>query len=103
MDLFDKMDVNKNLYLSRAEIEIGLNEDQIRAYFNQLNIDIEMNPEQFFRLLDENGNDMVDKDEFVRTCMRLQGGAKALELSKILEGVEVMKGQLREVRLAVSR
>merc|ERR1711920_534829 len=101
MELFDKMDVNKNGFLSRAEIQRGLNMEQIRAFFSQLNIDIEMNPEQFFRLLDADGNDRVDRDEFAHTCMRLQGGAKALELSRIIGGVEEMKGQLREVRFAL--
>jgi Ca2+-binding EF-hand superfamily protein len=103
MDLFDRMDVSMNGYLSRLEIERGLEDLHIRAYFAMLNIDIEMNPDEFFRLLDEDGNDRVDRDEFAKCCMRLQGGAKPLELARIIGSVEEMKGQLRELQLVVRK
>merc|ERR1711966_216139 len=88
MDLFDRMDESDNGFLSRSEIEQGLENLHIRAYSAQLNIDIEMNPDEFFRLLDEDGNDRVDRDEFAKTCMRLQGGAKPLELARIIGNIE---------------
>merc|ERR1711920_903683 len=102
-DLFDRIDTNSNGFLSRTEIEQGLKDIHIQAYFHQLNIDIEMNPDEFFRLLDEDRNDRVDRDEFAKTCMRLQGGAKPLELARIIGSVEEMKVQLKELCHAVGR
>jgi Ca2+-binding EF-hand superfamily protein len=100
-DLFDRIDTNNNGFLSRTEIEQGLKDIHIQAYFAQLNIDVEMNPDEFFGLLDEDKNDMVDRDEFVTICMRLQGGAKALQLARIMSNMEEVKSQLQDVKVAV--
>jgi len=97
MDLFDQMDHSGNGYLSKREITAGLESERIRAYFAQLNIDVEMHADQFFRLLDDDGNDRVDRDEFTTVCMRLQGGAKPLELQRIISGMEDIKRQLAEM------
>merc|ERR1712032_137017 len=97
-DLFDWMDENAQGFLSRAELEKGLRDEHLRAYFVHLNIDIEMNPDEFWRLLDIDGNDRLDKQEFENICPRLQGGAKPLEIARIMSGVEEIKSQLREVR-----
>merc|ERR1712129_193438 len=101
-NLFDRIDVDQSGWLSRKEIEIALGQDSIRDYFAHLSIDIETNPDEFFKMLDEDGNDRVDRDEFAKTCLRLQGGAKPLELAKIVYGFEEMKGHLKEVHRATA-
>ncbi|CAK0847534.1 unnamed protein product [Prorocentrum cordatum] len=90
------MDTSGNGILSKREIKAGVDDPFTKAYFAQLSIDIEMNPEEFFRLLDTDGNDQVDIEEFVQTCMRLQGGAKPLELQRILNNLNLV---VREVSI----
>merc|ERR1719401_1079016 len=47
-EIFAMMDTSGNSILSRSEIERGMDNPFVKAYFAQLNIDIEMNPHEFF-------------------------------------------------------
>jgi hypothetical protein len=102
-DLFRQMDINGSGVLSRREIQMGMDDAFIKAYFAQLNIDIEMNSDEFFRLLDSDGNNRVDVMEFVQTCMRLQGGAKPLEIQRVLTNIQEVTLRLAALESTLER
>merc|ERR1712151_1466100 len=81
--LFDLLDVHQNGYLSVQELKRGFEDDHIQAFFQYLNIDTTMNS-QFFHLLDVDSSGTVTEDEFIKGCMRLQNGAKALEIQSLI-------------------
>jgi len=68
------------------EFKTKINAPDMQDYFRSINL----NPAEargLFDLLDVDGNGEVDVHEFVEGCLRLRGGAKALELSLAMQEI----------------
>jgi hypothetical protein len=104
-DLFDRIDIAHDGTVEFSDIKKSLQDTQIKAYFAELNIDVEMHPAQFFSMIDTDGSGLVEREEFAKACMRMKGGAKTLELVKVHKCVEEIQSQLHELsrRLPAAR
>jgi len=80
---FHEADVDKSGHLSWDEFERHLEDDQVKAYFQTLELDVS-EAHVLFELLDQDGSDQVDIDEFVGGCMRLKGTARSIDVNMLI-------------------
>jgi len=81
-DLFFTPDHNR--VITWEEFRKKMNCNEMQEYFKSINVD----PNEargLFDLLDVDGNGEVDAHELINGCLRLRGGAKALELSLLMQ------------------
>merc|ERR1719321_1048174 len=52
-------------------------------YFESVDLDV-AEAKGLFKLLDRNGNGVVEAEEFVLGCLRLRGNAKAIDLATLM-------------------
>mmetsp|Transcript_23076 Transcript_23076/g.46397 ORF Transcript_23076/g.46397 Transcript_23076/m.46397 type:complete len:546 (+) Transcript_23076:54-1691(+) len=81
--IFQELDTDHSGTLTIEELEHHLNTEAIQAYFHSLDLDVS-DIRTFFKLLDLNGGDDIDTEEFVASCLRLRGGARGVDLAKLM-------------------
>jgi Ca2+-binding EF-hand superfamily protein len=96
-DLFDRMDVDNTGEISIDDVKKCLRDTHVLAYFAQMEIDVDSNPEEFFRVLDTNSDNTVSREEFARVCMALKGGAKPLDVKRIFNHLGQVQQQVNQI------
>eukprot|EP00929_Paragymnodinium_shiwhaense_P074714 TRINITY_DN38242_c0_g2_i1.p1 TRINITY_DN38242_c0_g2~~TRINITY_DN38242_c0_g2_i1.p1 ORF type:complete len:674 (+),score=102.42 TRINITY_DN38242_c0_g2_i1:97-2118(+) len=81
-ELFGCLDKDGSGTISYHEMEDHLTSEQAVQLFAMLDLQIS-EVWELFKLLDTDGTSTIDIDEFVIGCMRLRGGAKALDMAKL--------------------
>lgn len=80
------MDDSDGLGVTREEFYEKLEEPELQECFEILNIDIGQAP-VLFDLIDSDRSGNVDAQEIVEGCLRLKGGAKALDISVVEQAI----------------
>eukprot|EP00929_Paragymnodinium_shiwhaense_P012508 TRINITY_DN11978_c0_g1_i1.p1 TRINITY_DN11978_c0_g1~~TRINITY_DN11978_c0_g1_i1.p1 ORF type:complete len:687 (+),score=97.98 TRINITY_DN11978_c0_g1_i1:97-2157(+) len=80
--IFRSIDADGSGFLDPDEMKPYLDSEPARALFAALDIDVG-DAYGLFELLDEDGDDVIDLEEFMWGCMQLRGGAKALGIAQI--------------------
>lgn len=80
--MFDLFDADRSGTVTVDEFAEHLKDPQVQAYFALLELDTS-DAFTLFKLLDEDGSCAVDAEEFVEGCVRLKGGARAIDLAKL--------------------
>ena len=103
-DVFSELDSSGDGMVSLQEFENQLNHEAVVAYFNTLKLDVS-DARTLFRLLDSDGSDGVNIDEFVQGCYRLSGEATTLhtqvmqcDIKDILTKMGHMETMLEDLR-----
>lgn len=87
-EIFDEFDKDADSHITTKEIEVGLTQPRIQAYFYLLDIDV-ADEKLFLDHFDENHNGYVSKDEFVKGCQMLQGACRPLrEMKRLRDLIE---------------
>lgn len=81
--MFLECDDDQSGTVSWDEFKEHLDKPQMETYLKELDIDKAEAPMLFF-ILDDDGTGEVGAEELVNGCLRLQGGAKALELAAFM-------------------
>mmetsp|Transcript_45788 Transcript_45788/g.74415 ORF Transcript_45788/g.74415 Transcript_45788/m.74415 type:complete len:673 (-) Transcript_45788:8-2026(-) len=81
--LFIELDTNCNGTISLKEFEGFASRHEVQAYFSVLELDV-TKAAQVFRLLDVDGSNEIEIDEFVVGCMRLKGLAKGVDMESLM-------------------
>ena len=72
-----------------------LDNPDLRDYFKA--VDLSIDEAQFlFTLIDIDESDRLTPDEFVNGCLRLKGGARALDLAVLMREVGLVPGSTRK-------
>jgi len=100
-ELFQLIDVDGTGEISFTELEKSLDDKEIRAHFALFEIDLKQAPE-FFSLLDTNGDGLVELEEFVEGCRRLQGGAKPMEIAQLTGTMRALALRLDKMEGAIT-
>jgi len=79
-----------------------LNSVELREYFMDIGVNVQ-DVSALFDLLDEDGSGSVDPVEFLAGCLRLRGGAKALELSIFSRETARQFAWIRESMIALGQ
>jgi len=81
--VFAEIDVDGSGILELAEFELLLKDQRVKAWFRTMGLQIET-AMHMFRLLDMDNSNTVSASEFVMGCMRLQGGAKNIDVATLM-------------------
>lgn len=81
--LFMDIDADNSGFITINEFEKYLLKDEVQAYFVSLDLDI-TDAWTLFKLLDADESNVVDIEEFVTGCLRLKGGAKAIDMAGMM-------------------
>merc|ERR1719253_816749 len=84
MHLFQEVDANMSGSISYEEWEKFCAKPEAQACFSLLDIDVSKTKD-LFHLIDTDASHEVDLEEFVMSCMKLQGAAKAVDLEAMLQ------------------
>lgn len=97
--LFEKATPAGDGMLSWLEFQIQLLDPAMKSFFDALNIDAD-EAKQIFYLIDRKGSGFIHTEEFVSSCFRLRGEAKAIDLAALMADYSTLKKQLtRHLRL----
>eukprot|EP00929_Paragymnodinium_shiwhaense_P004011 TRINITY_DN10471_c1_g2_i1.p1 TRINITY_DN10471_c1_g2~~TRINITY_DN10471_c1_g2_i1.p1 ORF type:complete len:510 (-),score=75.43 TRINITY_DN10471_c1_g2_i1:327-1856(-) len=80
--IFRSIDIDCSGLVRGREMRRYLDSEPARALFSALEIDVE-DAYGLFELLDKDGSNGIDVEEFMRGCMQIRGGAKALGIAQI--------------------
>jgi hypothetical protein len=91
-DLFTRWDIAGDGIITKRDFEQHLSDPNMRALLKKLDIE-RRDALTLFGLLDQNGTEGIDIDEFICGCIMYKGGAKAIQVEKSqVELKEVAKG-----------
>eukprot|EP00931_Biecheleriopsis_adriatica_P003759 TRINITY_DN105529_c0_g1_i1.p1 TRINITY_DN105529_c0_g1~~TRINITY_DN105529_c0_g1_i1.p1 ORF type:complete len:584 (+),score=82.80 TRINITY_DN105529_c0_g1_i1:89-1840(+) len=77
--LFKCLDRDESGAISTDEIHSHLESRAVKDFFRSIDVDVH-EAESLFEILDVSGDGVIDCDEFISGCLRLQGQARALDL-----------------------
>jgi len=90
---FNEADTNKSGSLTWEEFKDYLQDENVQAYFQSFQLDVTQ-AKTLFLLLDSNGSNDVNIEEFVEGCMRMRGLARSIDVNQLLyESQQVMRRQ----------
>eukprot|EP00747_Dinoflagellata_sp_TGD_P172458 gnl/TRDRNA2_/TRDRNA2_208988_c0_seq1.p1 gnl/TRDRNA2_/TRDRNA2_208988_c0~~gnl/TRDRNA2_/TRDRNA2_208988_c0_seq1.p1 ORF type:complete len:171 (-),score=38.39 gnl/TRDRNA2_/TRDRNA2_208988_c0_seq1:189-662(-) len=92
-DLFRSLDGNRTGMITVSEFEKALDDEDVEAYFSSLQLDIN-DAWTLFKLLDDDGSNVVHIDEFVMGCLRLRGTAKGIDIATLMYESRLMARKL---------
>lgn len=109
IEIFLEADVDGSGALSWMEFQEFMNDERIKAFFMSLELDLS-SISRIFNLLDPDGDQSLDPQEFVEGCIELRGNAKKVdvtliqrELNDISEKLDKVTKELSEGIVNVSR
>lgn len=82
--LFSSIDVEQTGVITFEQLEEHIKDEKVQAFFHSLELDI-WDAWSFFKLLDADGRHEIEIEEFLLGCLRLQGGAKSLDVAVLTQ------------------
>mmetsp|Transcript_27550 Transcript_27550/g.69165 ORF Transcript_27550/g.69165 Transcript_27550/m.69165 type:complete len:762 (-) Transcript_27550:120-2405(-) len=81
--VFKEIDKDGSGILEMKEFEILMEDPRVKAWFRTMGLQVET-AKHLFRLLDLDNSCSVSSSEFVMGCLRLQGGAKNVDVATLM-------------------
>merc|ERR1712137_1331765 len=82
------------------ELRAYFESEDIATYFSALDLNV-MQVKTLFSLMDVDGNNVIDQDEFIWGCLRLKGNAKSLDVATLHLEVQCMHSLMHSLHAAV--
>lgn len=82
-EFFKRADTEKSGKLTMEKFESMRHDPKLQMFLREVDLDGE-EAEDLFKLLDLDGSNEIDADEFVQGCLRLHGPAKAIDLATLM-------------------
>jgi len=99
VNLFSKLDNDESGTVSLEEFQEHMDDSSVAGFFILLDID-PSDAFALFKLLDDDGTGQIDADEFIDGCLRLQGGARSIDLAKVRHEHKAMMKKLHDAHVA---
>lgn len=81
--LFHEIDSGERGYITFQKFDENVNNPAVQTWFEALELDVN-DAWEFFKLLDSDGGASIEIEEFLMGCLRLRGGAKALDMAHLI-------------------
>eukprot|EP00928_Gymnodinium_smaydae_P073140 TRINITY_DN56381_c0_g1_i1.p1 TRINITY_DN56381_c0_g1~~TRINITY_DN56381_c0_g1_i1.p1 ORF type:complete len:584 (-),score=91.40 TRINITY_DN56381_c0_g1_i1:322-2073(-) len=102
-DVFAILDKDGNGGISLDEFEQWTRMEKVRAFFERV-LGLEAwKVGRFFRMLDMNGDEIIDKHEFVVGCMRLRGSAKNMDQEVLNHLAKTIKTDMKSIKATLHK
>ena len=95
--VFQDFDQNGNGAISWTEFQIALEDQRMHAFLSSLELDIS-DAIGLFQVLDSDGTGAIEHAEFLLGCLRLRGGAKAMDMVRVQMEQEWMHNAMLQMR-----
>ncbi|CAL1164277.1 unnamed protein product, partial [Cladocopium goreaui] len=95
MELFERVDDGTGR-IGPAEFEMQFENEAVKAVFESLGLGT-MDAWTLFQILDSDGNRFIDMDEFVESCIRNRGSAKAVDVCALRHQINKVRRQLSDM------
>jgi len=92
--IFTEIDEDGSGTITRAEFNIAMENNVVRALFSSLGLDVS-DAYNIFETLDSNGNEELEIEEFVMGCLSIRGMARAADM-------EFLKAQMRRTQKRIA-
>jgi len=81
--LFQRLNANHTGLITLQELQDGLQDEKMHAYFASMDLSVD---EAFhlFKLLDSHEEHVLDTETFVTGCLRLRGHAKSIDIATMM-------------------
>lgn len=93
---FHDLDTHNSGVLTWDDFQASLDNVQVKAYFQALELDVSQ-AQDFFEMLDTDNSDAVGIDEFIEGCVRLRGGARSVDVNMVLLHCRKLLSQVRSL------
>jgi len=97
--LFNALDEDNSGFITYTEIDEQLQSADVLEFFRTLDVDVS-EAKCLFQVLDLDGSGTIEFDEFMDTCMRLQGPSRAMDLMTFVRETRACFQQQQDVLLA---
>eukprot|EP00930_Biecheleria_cincta_P075527 TRINITY_DN62698_c0_g1_i1.p1 TRINITY_DN62698_c0_g1~~TRINITY_DN62698_c0_g1_i1.p1 ORF type:complete len:566 (+),score=85.67 TRINITY_DN62698_c0_g1_i1:83-1780(+) len=81
--LFQEIDCEERGYITFKEFDENVHKPAVQTWFESLELDVN-DAWNFFKLLDSDGGASIEVEEFLMGCLRLRGGARALDMAQLM-------------------
>lgn len=99
LSLFEEIDSNNTGTISWVEFQSYLQDEKAQAFF-QYNCFDTSDPHALFTLMDVNGDDAVDSQEFIMAMMKIKGQAKGSDMLSLVQESTAAKEKLQQLMYA---
>ncbi|CAE8589119.1 unnamed protein product [Polarella glacialis] len=99
-ELVENMDVGKSGRMTWEQFESQLSNPMMEAYFKSLDLSLS-EAHSLFTLLDIDDEGSIDAEDFVMSCLRIHGPAKAIDLTTLMCEVHMLHHQWLEHAIVV--
>lgn len=99
--LFNELDVNKSGDLSMNDFERAFDDPELEGLLASLDLDV-YDAKSLFEMLDLDQSGAIPLQEFVWGCIKLKGGAKAVEMFKLQSECAAIRKALGELRQSLT-
>jgi len=101
--IFSEIDQDKGGTITFEEFEKNIKRDEVRVIFQMLGIDV-TDAVSFFKVLDADGSDVLEIEEFVMGCLRFKGNAKTIDIEcHVLETKKMVAKQMSFNEMCVDK
>ena len=98
LELFSRVDDGTGR-ISLLEFENRFQDESVKAVFESLDLGT-TDAWTLFQILDSDGNLFIDVDEFVESCIRNRGSAKAVDMCALKHQIIKTRNQIGELAIA---
>jgi len=99
-EMFQDMDTDGSGTINLLELEEHLKDPIVKAYFSALDIDPSATW-TLFTLLDSDGTNEIDLEEFIIGCLRLKGQARSTDMVRLGYEMKWLGGNLKTIAKSV--
>merc|ERR1719217_509591 len=94
-EIFEATDTDGSGKVSQAELDELLGDSDVVARFSALGVTV-AEATGLIQLLDQDGSGEVEVEEFISGCLRITGGAKAVDMVTLLYENKKLAARMKE-------